>query len=209
MPQYGRKGGGGRAFGAPRKPKETINDKVAKQLGGRKRAPKAEQLSIEGAAPTPQADPNATEQAVTAALEAPMKSESVTGNIFDFSAVERSKIQVVIDAFDAKLKSARKNAIEVGASIVELDTFRSRCAIIRDRVTNTKRGDHVTLEHPLRVTLGTALSLHGRWLKKEAKKFDDKLMEKNDLTTDAERTRWIANKINEQLVLYIAAEEED
>lgn len=191
-PGYGRKGGGGRAFGAPPKQKETIAERVAKHR--KPRAARAE----DGFLPEPE-EPKPGAHV----------SDKTVGNLFTFPPLERAVIQVIIKEYEKKLKEATKSARECAASEGELATIRSRCALVLDAIEKAGGDEEITLAHPLRVTLGAGCSLHMRWLKKEKNRLGDRMIENADIEDACELTQRIANKIGEQLVLFLQPEDDE
>jgi hypothetical protein len=99
-------------------------------------------------------------------------------------------------------------ALNVSSLVV--DSARSRCAVITEKVLRADDDDVVELNYPLRSTLGDALSMHARKLAKlEDNTLPDLLVGTREADEAAERTQHIANKIGEQLTMHLESEDDE
>jgi len=132
------------------------------------------------------------------------------GSIFRFSFHEIARIKVATEEYDKQAHSARRTMVSLNVSPMPIDVVRSRCAEITTLMETADDETDVTLNHPLRVTLGDALSLHLRKIARlESKALPGILCDTNDIVKAEEATRHIANKIGEQLTMHLESEDEE
>lgn len=151
-----------------------------------------------------------TNTAAAPAIEKSHSSESTVGNLFTFSRAELALIRGATNDYEKKAKATAKDMTALNVATLGLDTVRSRCARIVEIVELADDESAVDLNHPLRATLGDALSMHARKLAKIAEKtLPDMLVDTSDVDEAAERTAYIANKIGEQLTMHLESEDEE
>lgn len=137
-------------------------------------------------------------------------SDTNVGNLFKFSYPERALITVMLDEYDKKAKSAWRAMVELSLSPMNIDGARSRVAVIKSALeTNHDEEDSITLTSPLRTALGDACSLHARKLAKLKTAMEDLLVDRSDIEAAEDAVTRIANRIGEQLTLFVETLEED
>lgn len=172
----------------------TMKERIAKELAAKERTPA-------GSATGP-------DHAVAPAR--PHVSDTSVGTLFDFSNYERSMIKVMIADYERNATAARSTLLALNLSVLDLDVVRSRCALITERLDRTDAGALMELHYPLRATLGDACSLHARKLARlEDKTLPQLLVDTGDVQRATDATRHIANKIGEQLVLFVESKDDE
>lgn len=149
------------------------------------------------------------EIAVQDAWENPAVSDTTVGNLFQFSAVERALIGVMIAEYDAKAKAAWKTMTSLHLSVLQIDGARSRLAVVTEALERTSAEEVITLTAPLRIALGDACSMHARSLARKRQQLHDMLVETEDVQCAEERVQAIADRIGEQLVLALETPEDE
>jgi len=148
--------------------------------------------------------------AIEKSHDAPDNPEMTVGSKFKFSFREIALIKAVTEAYDKQANQTRRNMVSINVSPMPVDTVRSRCAMITEKMEVADDDTIVELNHPLRVTLGDALSLHTRKLDRiESKTLGPALVGTSDIEDAEEATRHIANKIGEQLTIHLESEDEE
>jgi hypothetical protein len=139
------------------------------------------------------------------------ESENTVGSKFQFLAAERALILHVLEECDRVAKGISKGMLALEVSTLMVDSLRSRCALIKEKVyLAVDDGDIVEMDYKLRQALGTALSIHARKLSKLASKtLPDLMVDASEVEEAAQRTQHIANKIGEQLTMHLESEDEE
>jgi len=138
------------------------------------------------------------------------ESEALVGSKFQFKPAERELIKGAVTDYDKKAKSTARDMSALNVSSLVVDSARSRCALITEKMEYSDDDSVVELDYKLRSTLGDALSMHARKLAKiRDKTLPDMLVDTSDVEEAAERTACIANKIGEQLTMHLESGEEE
>jgi len=140
----------------------------------------------------------------------PDSPEMTVSSKFQFSFREIALIKAVTENYDKQAHQTRRNLVSINVAPLSVDTVRSRCALILEKMEVANDADVVEFNHPLRVTLGDALSLHARKLDRiKDKTLGPALVGTDDILEAEEATRHVANKIGEQLTMHLESEEEE
>jgi hypothetical protein len=134
-------------------------------------------------------------------------SNTTVGNIFRFGPLERSIISMVCDDYEKKSKAATKALDEIDLSPMHVSAARSECATVNDIIKKAKADSDITISYTHRKRLGSALSLHARKLEKKKKDLTEMLVDTNEVQDSIDLVKKIANRIGEQLTMFVEEDE--
>ena len=108
------------------------------------------------------------------------------------------------------MKSTKNALVDVQGSLVDIETLRSRAAIVADIMSKVTREEQdIELKHPLRVTASALRSPCHAMVAQGKEQLGERLSDTKDIEKAEELTQFVANKVGEQLVLYTEKEEEE
>lgn len=186
----------------------SIHDKVA----GERKPLKQKQLEMEGdgwperhvARTDAQKKPPAVD---TVTLPEERLSET---DYYTLNNLERALLHDAVGDLDVQVKAARRKQVDVGQATMASDIQRLRLSTIKVNINEAAATQRIAFGPSLRVEIGNALSLRGRWWKKEIARLEDKKAhETNGAVASLKAIEALAKKFGEQLLLELPEEPRD